>query len=35
MMCRVLFTFQERLINNGEFPNVQKLQVNKKRKIVS
>ena len=34
-MCRVLFTFQERLIDNGEFPNVQKSPVNKERKIVS
>ena len=34
-MCRLLFTFQERLIDNGEFPNFQKPQVNKKRKIVS
>ena len=30
-----MFTFQERLIDNGEFPNVQKPQVNKKREIVS
>ena len=33
-MCRVLFTFQERLIDNGKFPYVQKPQVNKMRKIV-
>ena len=30
-MCRILFTFQERLIDNREFLNVQKPQVNKKR----
>ena len=33
MSC--LFTFQEKLIDNGEFPNVQKPQLNKVRKIVS
>ena len=31
IMCRILFTFQERLIDNREFLNVQKPQVNKKR----
>ena len=34
-MCPVLFTFQERLIDNEEFPNVQKSKVNKNCKIVS
>ena len=34
-MCRFLFTFQDGLIDYGEFSNFQKPQVNKKRQIVS